>query len=104
LRCDAGQWENSPRGKDLKSNGSYFPLNIASRSVYTDKGDVAKTIAGPWFAPRTEFNAFPGGVRNWRVTEKGKAAMAVIDPKATTQKDCIPIGAPALMFYPVSVQ
>ena len=24
------------------------------------------------------------------------------DPKATTQKDCIPIGVPAVMFYPVA--
>jgi hypothetical protein len=28
--------------------------------------------------------------------------MASADPKATTQKDCIPIGVPAVMFYPVA--
>jgi hypothetical protein len=28
--------------------------------------------------------------------------MSNTDPKATTQKDCVPIGAPALMFYPVA--
>ena len=28
--------------------------------------------------------------------------MSAVDPKATTQKDCVPIGAPALMFYPVA--
>jgi hypothetical protein len=95
--------EKSMLGKDLyKKDGAYFPLNIASRSVYTAKDEVAKSIAGTWFAPRTEFNAFLGGARNWSVTDKGKAAMAVVDPKATTQKDCIPIGAPALMFYPVA--
>jgi hypothetical protein len=90
-------------GKDLfKSDGAYFPLNIASRSIYAPKNEVATTIAGTWFSPRTEFNAFLGGARNWAVTDKGKAAMAIVDPKATTQKDCIPIGAPALMFYPVA--
>jgi len=90
-------------GKDLyKRDGTYFPLNIASRSVYTANTEVAKSIAGTWFSPRTEFNSFLGGTRNWAVTDKGKAAMAVVDPKATTQKDCIPIGAPALMFYPVA--
>jgi hypothetical protein len=90
-------------GKDLyKQDGSYFPLNIASRSVYTAANETAKTIAGTWFAPRTEFNRFLGGVRSWPVTDKGKAAMSSNDPKATTQKDCIPIGAPALMFYPVA--
>src|SRR5215470_15446300 len=53
-------------GKDLyKKDGAYYPLNIASRSVYTAKDEVAKTIAGTWFPPRTEFNGFLGGVRNW---------------------------------------
>jgi Family of unknown function (DUF6152) len=90
-------------GKDLvKSDGTYFPLNIASRSVYTNKDEVATSIAGTWFSPRTEFNRFLGGARGWAVTEKGRGAQAVVDPKATTQKDCVPIGAPALMFYPVA--
>jgi Family of unknown function (DUF6152) len=91
-------------GKDLrKQDGTYYPLNIASRSVYAADNAAATSIAGTWFPPRTEFNAFLGGTRNWEVTEKGKAAMAANrDPKATTQKDCIPIGAPAVMFYPVA--
>jgi len=96
--------DKSMLGKDLfKSDGTYFPLNIASRSVYTAGNEAATSIAGTWFPPRTEFNAFFGGARNWPITEKGKAAMAAnADPKATTQKDCIPIGAPAVMFYPVA--
>jgi len=90
-------------GRDLvKRDGTYYPLNIASRSVYAGKNEVATSIAGTWFSPRTEFNTFLGGARGWQVTEKGRGAMAVVDPKATTQKDCIPIGAPALMFYPVA--
>ena len=95
--------EISVLGKDLyKRDGTYYPLNIASRSVYSNKNETATTIAGTWFSPRTEFTSFLGSVRNWSVTEKGKAAMLNVDPKATTQKDCIPIGAPALMFYPVA--
>jgi hypothetical protein len=90
-------------GKELvKKDGTYYPLNIASRSIYTASNQTAATIEGTWFSPRTEFNAFLGGARNWVVTDKGKAAMSIVDPKATTQKDCIPIGAPALMFYPVA--
>jgi uncharacterized protein DUF6152 len=90
-------------GRDLyKRDGTYYPLNIASRSVYTARNDTATTIAGTWFAPRTEFNAFLGGVAKWPITEKGRAAIANVDPRATTQKDCIPVGAPALMFYPVA--
>jgi Family of unknown function (DUF6152) len=90
-------------GKDLfKSDGSYFPLNIASRSIYAPNSQTATSIAGTWFSPRTEFNSFLGGARNWQVTDKGRAAMAAVDPRITTQKDCVPIGAPALMFYPVA--
>jgi hypothetical protein len=96
--------DKSMLGKDLyKQDGTYYPLNIASRSIYAARNETATSIAGTWFSPRTEFNAFLGGVKNWPVTEKGKAAMAAnVDPTATTQKDCIPIGAPALMFYPVA--
>jgi len=94
---------NAILGKDLfKRDGTYYPLNIASRSVYVPKDEPATSIAGTWFSPRTEFNAFLGGARGWAVTDKGKAAMADVGPKSTTQKDCIPIGAPALMFYPVA--
>ena len=90
-------------GKDLfKSDGSYVPLNIASRSVYDGKNETATSIAGTWFSPRTEFGAFMGSTGKWALTDKGKAAASTVDPKATTQKDCIPIGAPALMFYPVA--
>jgi uncharacterized protein DUF6152 len=86
-----------------KSDGTYYPLNIGSRSTYVPGNQTATSIAGTWFSPRTEFNGFLNGVAQWPVTEKGKAAMAhVVDPKASTQKDCIPIGAPALMFYPVA--
>jgi len=89
-------------GKDLvKNDGTYYPLNIASRSVYTATNQVATSIAGTWFSARTDFNRFLGGARGWALTEKARGA-GPADPKATTQKDCIPIGAPALMFYPVA--
>jgi len=90
-------------GRELyKRDGTYYPLNINSRSVYAARNDVATSIAGTWFAPRTEFYGFLDAVKTWPLTDKGKAALVNVDPKATTQKDCIPIGAPALMFYPVA--
>ena len=64
-------------GRELyKQDGAYYPLNIASRSVYAGRNEIATTIAGTWFSPRTEFNGFLGGVSKWPVTDKGKAAMA----------------------------
>jgi hypothetical protein len=90
-------------GRDLyKSDGTYLPLNIASRSVYAGRNDAATSIAGTWFPPFPEFTRFMGGIGRWPVTEAGKAAMAKAGPTTTTQKDCVPIGAPALMFYPVA--
>ena len=90
-------------GKELyKRDGTYVPLNIGSRSVYENKTRSATSIAGTWFSPRTEFGAFMGSTGRWALTDKGKAAAAAADPKATTQKDCVPVGAPALMFYPVA--
>ena len=91
-------------GRDLhKRDGTYVPLNISSRSVYEARiNATATSIAGTWFPPRTEFFGFMGGASKWPLTEKGRAAVKSVDPKATTQKDCIPLGAPALMFYPVA--
>lgn len=90
-------------GRELyKRDGTYYPLNIASRSVYAARNEVATSIAGTWFSPLSEFSAFNGSVKNWPLTDKGRAALANVDPKATTQKDCIPVGAPSLMFYPVA--
>jgi hypothetical protein len=90
-------------GKDLhKPDGTYLPLNIGSRSVYRASTATATSIAGTWFSPPTAFYGFIGGAGTWKLTDKGRAAAANVDPKATTQKDCIPVGAPVLMFYPVA--
>lgn len=91
-------------GKDLyKRDGAYVPLNISSRSVDEAKiNQTASSIAGTWFPPRTEFFGFMGQAGKWPLTEKGRAAVKSVDPKATTQKDGVPLGAPALMFYPVA--
>jgi hypothetical protein len=90
-------------GRELyKRDGTYVPLNIASRSAYESKAAVASSIAGTWFSPRTEFGAFLGGSGRWSLTDKGKAAATGADERTKNAlKDCIPVGAPALMFYPV---
>ena len=49
-------------GRELyKRDGTYVPLNIASRSAYESKTATATSIAGTWFSPRSEFGAFLGG-------------------------------------------
>jgi hypothetical protein len=96
---------NAFLGKELyKEDGTYLPLNIASRSIFKESSAKASSIAGTWFSPRTSFFAFLGGQRNWQVTDKGKAEIAKSASLPTPQKDCQPIGEPALMFYPVATQ
>lgn len=90
-------------GRELyKEDGTYYPLNISSRDTYQPTDQVATSIEGTWFPPRTSFFAFLGGAGRWQVTEAGAAAMTASGQVATPQKDCIPIGSPALMFYPVA--
>ena len=90
-------------GRELfKEDGTYIPLNISSRSIYEPSNQTATSIEGTWFPPRTSFFAFLGSARGWSATEKGRLAMANVNSMETPQKDCIPIAAPGLMFYPVA--
>jgi len=94
-------------GRELyKKDGTYVPLNIASRGVEeakTSSAAAASTIAGTWFAPRSEFGAFLGGTGRWALTDKGKAAASGnADTRNQSLTNCVPLGAPALMLYPVA--
>jgi hypothetical protein len=90
-------------GRELyRADGSYLPLNISSEGIYRESGATATSIAGTWFSPRTSFFAFLGGGGRWAVTPAGAEARANTNPMETPQKDCIPIAAPGLLFYPVA--
>jgi hypothetical protein len=90
-------------GRELyREDGSYFPLNISSRSISAESTATATSIAGTWFSPRTAFFGFLGGQQKWLITDAGKAAIQQSGSLPTPQKDCQPIGEPALLFYPVA--
>lgn len=90
-------------GRELyKEDGTYYPLNISSRATNQQTDAVATSIEGTWFAPRTSFFGFLGAANSWQVTEAGRTAVAAAGAVATPQKDCIPIGEPAVHFYPVA--
>jgi hypothetical protein len=82
-------------GRELfKTDGAYVPLNINA---------TASSIEGTWFSTMGSFGGYMGQARKFALTDAGKAAAAkVASPLETTQKDCIPIGVPAVMFYPVA--
>ena len=93
-------------GRDLtrQKDSAYIPLNIASRSIYEVKADaVATSIAGTWFSPMSSFQQYMGAAGKFARNDEARAVgKQMSDSKATTQKDCIPIGLPATTFYPVA--
>jgi hypothetical protein len=62
----------------------------------------AQSIAGTWFSSLAAFGGLAGARRGWTLTDAGKQAVASYDASKTVQAECIPIGAPALMLYPVA--
>ena len=92
-------------GRELfKEDGTYLPLNISSRSTVPENVAAATSLEGTWFSPRTSFFGFLGSARDWKLTDDAKAlqASAAASGAPSPVKDCVPIGAPALMFYPVA--
>src|SRR5688572_10343093 len=90
-------------GRELfKEDGTYLPLNISSKSVTEETTEVAASIEGTWFSPRTSFFGFLGSANSWQTTEAAKAVLASAASNPTPAKDCVPLGEPGLMFYPVA--
>ena len=92
-------------GKDLykKSDGGYLPLFIGSRSIYESRlNATASSIEGTWFSPMRSFTGVMGAMGRVPLTDKGRAARAAADPNVSSQADCIPIGEPVVMVYPVA--
>lgn len=85
-----------------KDDGTVLPLYITERSVLAPNEELADSIAGRWFSPFSNFGALAGARRSWTLTEEAQDQIAAFDTKTdSTQAECIPIGAPALMVYPV---
>ena len=91
-------------GKDLtKRDGTYLPLNIASRSTYEAQVNATATsIEGTWFPPFNQLSGILGATRKFQLTDKGKAVQGERRQMDLTQRDCIPIGEPTVMLYPVA--
>ena len=92
-------------GKDLykKADGAYLPLYIGSKSIYEAKTNATTmTIEGTWFSPMRSFTGVMGAMGRAPKTEKGQAATKAANPNVSSQADCIPIGEPVVMVYPVA--
>ena len=89
--------------ESYKQDGTYYPLNISSRSVDDFGNAVAQSIEGTWFPPRQSFFGYLGGANSWPLTAAGQEEVDTAVSTDTTHKDCIPIGTPGLMVYPVAI-
>ena len=92
-------------GKDLykKADGSFLPLYIGSKSIYDAKVNATATsIEGTWFSPMRSFTGVMGAMGRAPKTDKGQAAQKAANPNISSQADCIPIGEPVVMVYPVA--
>ena len=77
--------------------------NIASRSTYEAQiNATATSIEGTWFPPFNQLSGILGATRKFQLTDKGKAVQAERRQMDLTQRDCIPIGEPTVMLYPVA--
>jgi hypothetical protein len=85
-----------------KVDGTELPLNIAARSIRTPGTARATSLAGSWFAPLGPFRGYRSAVSSWRLTEKGRQALAAFDTTRASYADCIPVTAPLLTIYPVT--
>ena len=85
-----------------KEDGTQLPLNIAARSLRTPNEARATGLAGTWFAPLGPFRGFRSTQNTWKLTEKGRLAMANWNITQASYADCIPVTAPTLMIYPVT--
>jgi hypothetical protein len=84
-----------------KQDGTELPLNIGSRSARSRPEAKASSLAGTWFAPLGPFRDFRGSTASWKLTEKGRQAVAQWTTAHASYADCVPVTAPTLMIYPV---
>lgn len=86
-----------------RETGEELPLNIAARAIRTARDAQATSLAGTWFSPLGQFRDLGSARSAWKVTEKGRLAMADWDISRASYADCIPVTAPTLMVYPVTM-
>lgn len=87
-------------GRELiKTDGTVIPLNIsgarAQRAAVTATAD---SIAGTW-VPEGFFEFLQARSR-FPLNDKGRAALRAATTENSTQNQCIPVGAPMVMYYP----
>ena len=87
-----------------KSDGTVFPLHpLAVRDAAKIGGAGATGIAGTWLTESSGFVGLAGAAASWPLTDKARQIRLSADRKAMQQAmaECIPVGPPTLMAYPV---
>ena len=82
------------------------PSGAASNRPNRAPSEPSTDFSGTWSRVSTLQQALVGGfgVTDWPVTAKGQAQLAEYDLRNDPQLDCVPVGIPALIFYPYSTK
>lgn len=91
-------------GLDVRrSDGTVFPLYVASASARPASTAPATSIAGVWHPTLAGFAGLHAAIDAWPLTDEGRRRLAdARRENRTTHSDCIPAGAPMLMVYPIA--
>ncbi|MEO6078777.1 MAG: DUF6152 family protein [Steroidobacteraceae bacterium] len=84
----------------IRPDGSTVPLILGGQAQRPPPVAKTETIAGTWVPEG--FFSFLQSRAKWPLTDKGRAALQSANSKLSTQNECIPVGAPMVMHYPVA--
>jgi hypothetical protein len=87
----------------IKDDGSIVPL-VGTRVPTPQVTQSAADIFGTWVPTVEVFERMRGWARVWELTEKGRGIREQYSPVMSSHAECIPVGAPMLMTYPVAVE
>jgi hypothetical protein len=87
-------------GRELvKADGTFVPLMISSARAQRAKViATADTVAGTW-VPEGFFSFLQSRSR-FPLNDKSRAVLQASTSENSTQNECIPVGAPMVMYYP----
>jgi len=79
-----------------KADGTIVPLNISATSARESSDIAVSSIAGKWIGSQQAFLGLQADSRSWPLTDRART-------EQRQETECIPVGAPQLMFYPMLI-
>jgi hypothetical protein len=85
----------------IRPDGTFVALNISGSRVQRSQPTAqADSIAGTW-VPEGFFSLMQAR-STWPLNAKAKAVLQAATTETSTQNECVPVGAPMVMYYPAA--